>query len=171
MGFQEFRLVNLFGRFPQIQGFRTSFIYIFSWSFSDIVLGLFLGSSFYDYEEINIILSFHFSMDKKKDSLRGFHLIPRVLEKPLRDSKLMDTRGTKMKPLWLLPKNCLHIQVGIRLKGPYILTRGLKLEEWLDWGSHNWTTLCTNYMKIFLCFHSSTWSGSYVISTISRILN
>lgn len=32
-------------------------------------------------------------MDKKKDSLRGFHPIPKVLEKPLRDSKLMDKRN------------------------------------------------------------------------------
>lgn len=33
-----------------------------------------------------------------------------------------------------------------------LLIRAPKPEECLDWGSDNWTTLCTDYLKLFLCF-------------------
>lgn len=89
-------------------------------------------------------------MDKSNENALGFYPIPKELEEDLRDAKLMEKKSGDEAPM------VSEYDVS-QFPSLYNLDRSLKIrapkpEERLDWGSKNWTTLFTDFIKIYPCF-------------------
>ena len=89
-------------------------------------------------------------MDKSNENVVGFNPIPKELEEDLIDAKLMEKKSGDEAPM------VTDYEVA-RFPDTFNLDRSLmirapKPEERLDWGSKNWTTMLTDFIRIYPLF-------------------
>ena len=89
-------------------------------------------------------------MDKSNENVVGFNPIPKELEEDLTDAKLMEKKSGDEAPM------VTDYEVA-RFPDTFNLDRSLmirapKPEERLDWGCKNWTTMVTDFIRIYPLF-------------------